>query len=144
MRTLMVFACGLAVAVLLGGCFMHTYIGNGGRDKSPDGKYYLYMEVHGASRKPYVDNTKKTAYLSIWPTSGKPESPLFAGKHVFVGADVGTRVEWPNNEGLSIIFFDYGDKVLISDAVKAGAPSNYIAIVRLHRAAGSGKFVEQP
>jgi len=83
--------CGLIAALLLAGCFMHTYVGNGGRDKSPDGKCYLYLEIHGASRKAYVDKTKKTAYLSIWPTASKAEKPLFAGEHVFVGADVGNR-----------------------------------------------------
>jgi hypothetical protein len=102
------------------------------------------MEIHGASRKAYVDKTKKAAYLSIWPTAGSPQKPLFAGKHVFVGADVGTRVEWPSNDDLSITFYDYGDKVLISDAVKAGARSNYITTVRIRRDPGSGKFVEVP
>jgi hypothetical protein len=144
MKTTVTFACGFAAALLLGGCFMHTYVGNGGQDKSPDGRCYLYMEIHGASRKAYVDKTKKTAYFSIWPTLGEPEKPLFSGKRVFVGADVGSRVEWPSNDELSITFYDYGDKVLISDAVKAGAPSNYIATVRVHRDASSGKFVELP
>ncbi len=49
MKTTVVFTCGLVAALLFGGCFMHTSVGNGGRDKSPDGKSYLYMEIHGAS-----------------------------------------------------------------------------------------------
>ncbi len=143
MKTTVTFASGLVTVLLLGGCFTHTYVGNGGREKSPDGKCYLYMEIHGASRMAYVDKTKKTVYLSIWPTAGKPEKPLFAGKHVFLAADVGTRVEWPSNDELSVAFYDYGDKILISDALKAGAQSNYIATIRVHRDA-SGRFVELP
>src|SRR5205814_1390842 len=54
------------LVVLLSGCFMHTVVGNGNGVESPDGRLTLRVESHGASRKAYVDMTKKRVFIFIW------------------------------------------------------------------------------
>jgi len=97
-----------------------------------------------AGGKAYIDESKKRVYLSVWPTGTNAERALFFSKHVFVGGDLSWRTHWLTNGDLSITFFDYGDRVLYSEAVKAGTPSNYIATIRLHREPGTWRFVETP
>ena len=134
-----------AVAMLLCGCLMHTVVG-GGRDESPDRKWYLTFYIHGAPGKAFVDKTEKQISLTIWPTAGEPEKqkPLFFSKHIFVGADIGCQTNWMSTNDLWLTFYDYGDRVTISEALASGIQSNYIATVKIHRDSQSGKFAELP
>jgi hypothetical protein len=121
----------VASAVLLSGCFMHTVVGNGNGVESPDKRLTLRVECHGASRKAYVDLTKKRVFVVIWRKDSDylhdDGKRLFLGKYVFAGADLCSDVRWHSSQDVTVDFFDFGDRVSCYDAEKTGARSNHIA-----------------
>src|SRR3954463_3172056 len=115
------------LAVALSGCFTHTVIGNGMGKASPDGHLTMAISCHGASRKAYMDTTKKHVYVWIMTNNlEKPES-LFNGHYVFTGACLDWSILWQGASEVTVDFHDFGDRVSDVDAKKAGIPSNHIA-----------------
>jgi hypothetical protein len=135
----------IGFAVVLSGCFMHTVVGNGNGVRSPDSRFALCHQIHGASRKAYVDLTKKRVFIWIVtpPDVLLKRETVFSGKYVFQGADLCTRVEWRDSQHVIVDFYDFGDKVSSYDARKAGTPSNHVARVAFVLDAKTGKFVEK-
>ena len=121
----------VASAVLLSGCFMHTVIGNGNGAESPDKRLTLRVECHGASRKAYVDLTKKRVFVVIWRKDSdylhNDGKRLFLGRYVFTGADLCSDVHWHGSQNVTMDFYDFGDRVSSYDAEKTGGRSNHIA-----------------
>lgn len=114
------------MALVLSGCFMHTVIGDGMGTPSPDGRFTLAVSSHGAPRKAYVDLTKKRVYIWIMTKGGEKPEALFRGEYVCRGADLSWNTRWENPQKVTVDLFDYGDRILASDATKAGTPSNQI------------------
>jgi len=121
---------------------MHTVIG-GNPDVSPDKKYALGIEMHGASAKAYTAKTKKRVYL--WIATNTPHEKsvtVFDKKYVFLTADLSCNVQWRGSEEVSVAFFDYGDGIYSGDARKSGVPSNHVASLLFSRDMKTGRFVE--
>jgi hypothetical protein len=135
-----------SLPLLFSGCFMHTVVGNGNGAESPDRSLTMRVECHGASRKAYVDMTKKRVFIFIWrkpPSYMSKWEGLFSGKYVFTGADLCWHVQWQSPREATVDFYDFGDRMDRDDARKAGAPSNHIASLAFVLDSKSGKFVEK-
>ena len=130
----------LGCAALIG-C-MHTVIG-GNPTRSPDGRYYLGMEKHGASGKAYTARTKKRVYVWLGPTSRNNSAPSLDKKYVFVAGDLASHIQWKGSDEVTIEFYDFGDGVLASEARQRGIPSNHVGSLRFTRDAHTGRFVEE-
>jgi hypothetical protein len=132
----------LAAVVILSGCFMHTVIGDGMGKASPDGRLTLAVSSHGASRKAYVDTTKKRVY--VWVMTNVKEKPetLFRGEYAFTGADLTWSTRWHSPQDVSVEFYDFGDRISEYDAKKTGSASNHIATLVLI-ADATGKWREK-
>jgi hypothetical protein len=117
----------LAAGVVLSGCFMHTVIGDGLGTASPDGSLTFAVSSRGASRKAYVDTTRKR--VSVWVMTNVEEKPetLFSGEYIFTGADLEWSTRWHGSQEVSVEFYDFGNRVSEYDAKKAGAASNHVA-----------------
>jgi hypothetical protein len=137
----------LLLAVVLGlslsGCFPHTVIGDGMGKPSPDGRLTLAVSSHGASRKAYVDFSKKRVY--VWVMTNVKEKPetLLNREYVLNGADLEWRTRWQSSQEVIVDFYDFGDKVSQYEAEKMGAPSNHVATISFVLDAASGKWSEK-
>ena len=120
---------------------MHTYITNQGRP-SPDGRYQVWITIHGAGGHAFTEKTKKRAWVFIRTQNRHKENLLSYPKHKFVGADVATRTRWLTNTNLAIDFYDWGDRVLADKAIKSGAPSNHITTLLFRFDERTAKFVK--
>src|SRR5688572_18272520 len=133
MKRIAYFILAIGLVTALSGCFMHTVVGNGNGVESPDKRLTLRVESHGASRKAYVDLTKKRVYVLIWRKPSDYMSNdwerLFSGKYVFTGADLCSRIEWHGSQEVTVDFYDFGDRASSYDARRAGSPSNHVACV---------------
>jgi hypothetical protein len=96
--------------VLFAGC-MHTVVGNGLGVPSPDGRFRLAVEVHGASAKSYVAETKKRVYIWVMPSGTNNPPPVFSGKYDFVAAGLNWHMTWLSTNRVSVEFVDYGPGV---------------------------------
>lgn len=124
------------VSIVFVGC-MHTVVG--GFDVSPDKKYKLAIEVHGASGKAYTAQSKKRIHLWLKPNIPiYPEPPieisksaLLVKKYVFQAADLAWRANWLGSEEVTVEFFE------------RKMPSNHIASVTFYRDLEKNEFVEK-
>jgi len=99
------FAAGCLCAVLVG-C-THTVIGNGSGLPSPDGRLRLAVQIHGASGKAYVDQTKKRVFFWVEPSGTNTAAPLFATNHVLVASGVHWHIHWLSTNEVSVDLVDY-------------------------------------
>ena len=154
----------LIFTTVFGGC-MSTYID--GTDGSPDGKYLVGGHIRGAGGRTYIDETKKTVFITIEtkgtqkPTivtnyqngtivsesvvavNGKPGKPLLERKYHIRGSDIGWNDVWGKDDNLTIFLYDYGPGVLSSEATKRGVPKRIIRVLHYNFDPKSGLFVEQ-
>jgi|ERR1043166_385042 alkylated DNA repair dioxygenase AlkB len=132
------------LTVLLSGC-THTVVGNGNGVLSPDGRFRLRVETHGASGKAYVDMSKKRVFVLIWtkPEYWKDPERVFYEKDVFRGADMRANVQWEGSQNVLVRFYDFGDRVSVHDTEKANAASNQVATLPFFLDTKTGKFKEK-
>src|SRR5881296_805055 len=108
--------CSLALLtdglLVICGC-MHTKIGDRGQP-SPDWQHRLFVSSHGASGHAYVDKTTKRVYL--WITKAGSDKAVFQRKRKFTAADLDWRTHWQGTNDVTVMFFDFGDKVSMYDA----------------------------
>lgn len=137
----------LLLAVALGlsfsGCFQHTVIGDGMGEPSPDGRLKLAVSSHGASRKAYIDFSKKRVYVRVMTSVKEKPEMLLNREYVLNGADLEWRTHWQGPQEVTVDFYDFGDKVSKYDAEKTGAPSNHVATISFVVDAASGKWSEK-
>jgi hypothetical protein len=117
----------VAAAVILSSCFTHTVIGDGLGTSSPDERFTLAVSVHGASRKAYVDTTKKRVYVWVMTNHIQKPETLFSGEYTFTGADLEWSTRWQSLKEVTVEFYDFGDRVSVYDAKKSGIPTNHVA-----------------
>jgi hypothetical protein len=127
-------SCLLALTALLAGCFMHTVVGNGWGAPSPDKRFSLGISSHGASRKAYVDKTKKNIWLSIYNRENTNSTVLFQQRYILTGLDIDWSIHWLSDEAVSVAFYDWGDGV---------SNYNHIASLSFVLDRTTGKFVEK-
>ena len=139
MKNLLLLTFLSAGLLAVSGC-MHTVIGDGYGKSSPDGQHSLAISCHGASAHAYVDKTKKRVYLWIMQ-QGRQEA-IFQRQYKFVAADLAWRTRWQDTDDVSVVFFDFGDKISRYDAKKTRAPSNHVATLQFHRDSATGLFSE--
>jgi hypothetical protein len=96
------------LSVLLAGC-MHTVVGTGLGDASPDGRFLLALQVHGASGQAYTDKTKKRMYVWVTPSGTNNPTPVFTGNYVFIAAGLDWKVHWLSTSEVAVELIDYGD-----------------------------------
>jgi len=118
---------------------MHTVIG-GGWSHSPDKKYKISAEAHGASGKAFSALTKKRVNLWIGPSDTNSPAPWFAKQYVLVASSLGWRFDWHGSDEVAVHFFDYGDGIS-KYTVPKGSPSNHVTSL-LFRKSERGDFVE--
>lgn len=140
MKAIRLLTLSLGCAALVG-C-MHTVIG-GNPVRSPDKRYRLGVEIHGASGKAYTALTKKRVYLWLGTNADSNRVGHVDKKYVFTAADLLWQTDWHGSDEVAVHFFDYGDGVYAGDAHKAGTPSNHIATLTFQWDAQAGKFVEK-
>src|ERR1043166_8073847 len=104
------------LTVLLSGC-THTVVGNGNGVLSPDGRFRLRVETHGASGKAYVDMSKKRVFVLIWtkPEYWKDPERVFYEKDVFRGADMRANVQWEGSQNVLVRLYDFGNQASVHD-----------------------------
>jgi hypothetical protein len=119
---------------------MHTYVSNGLGTASPDGRFRLAIEAHGAGGKAYSDRSDKRVYIWVVPHGGSNAAPVFKGDYAFVAADLHWRVRWPSTNQVSVEFFEY-DGPRLNKYEKLRTITNEVA--RLSFAEQAGAFVEQ-
>src|SRR5258708_6706211 len=122
------------------GC-THTVVGGGG--DSPDKRYSLWVNSHGALGKAYVDKSKKELWVSIESRSGTSSAVLFEQRYVLTGSDIQWDTRWSSDETVSVVFYDWGDGVSNYNNMKHLPTSNYIASLSFALDRSSGKFVEK-
>jgi hypothetical protein len=142
----------LALAIPLAGCFMHTVVGNGNGVLSPDERFTLRIQSHGAARRAYVDMSKKRVYLWI-ATTTKYDSlhvavihksvTVLDKKYTFTAGDLCFPVRWNGPEEVTVDFYDFGNRVSAYDARRAGMTSNHIATLAFVWDAKTRKFNER-
>jgi hypothetical protein len=142
----------LLLAMVVCGCFTHTVVGNGNGVASPDGRYTLRIQSHGASRQAYVDMSKKRVYLwiatitkydSLHVAVIEPSVTVLDKKYTFTAGDLCSSVRWQGSQEVAVDFYDFGDRVSSYDAEKASAPSNHVATLAFVLDAKSGRFSEK-
>jgi len=138
---ILILACSFTAALLVG-C-MHTVVG-GNPDPSPDGRYALGMEYHGASAKAFTDRTRKRVYLWLVSNAARNHTTYIDKKYVFTASDLSSDITWADSsEMVKVNFYDYGEGIFSSDARKRGIPSNHIATLTFVWDATRQKFVEK-
>jgi hypothetical protein len=147
------------------GCRISTF--TGGSNESPDGKYVVYGHTRGAGGRAYIDDTKKTVFITIETkgtqriailtnyqngaiasetavaVSGKPGKPLLEKKSQVRGSDVCWDATWGKGDSLTLFFYDYGPGVSYYAARKNGTRKREIRVFHYVLDAKSGRFVEQ-
>lgn len=145
------------------GC-MSTY--TAGSEESPDGMYVISVHVRGSGGRAYIDQTKKTVFVSIEtigtqkPTivtnyqngavvsesvvavSGKPGKVLLEKKYRIRGSDVCWDATWRKGDNVALSFYDYGPGVSYYDAKTNGAPKREICTLHYKLDSKSGQFLE--
>ena len=130
------------LSALLFGC-MHTVIGDGRGTLSPDGRFTLAISSHGASRKAYVDKSKKKVWIWIGSPNSINAEPLFQQCYVLNGSDIQWQTHWSSAEAASVEVYDWGDGVSNYDNMHHLTASNHIALLLFILDKNTGKFVEQ-
>jgi hypothetical protein len=154
----------LIFTAVFGGC-ISTY--TAGTDDSPDGKYLVGGHIRGAGGRVYLDNTRKTVFITIETkgnqtativtnyqngaiiservvaVSGKAVKLLLEKKYHVRGSDVCWDDTWGKDDSLAIVLYDYGPGVYWEDAKKKGVPKRIIRVLHYYIDPKSGSFVEQ-
>ena len=154
----------ISTVVCCTGC-IYTY--NAGSEASPDGRYVVCGEVDGAGGRAFIDNTKKTVFITIEtrgtqrPTivtnyqngavvsesvvavNGKAGKPLLEKKYHVYGSDVSWDAIWGKDDNVTLFFYDYGPGVYWEDAKKNGIPKREIRTLHYEFDSKSGRFIEQ-
>src|SRR5215469_4634251 len=129
----------ILAAVYCLGC-TSTYVGGG--DDSPDGKYVATVYVRGAGGHAYLEDTKKTVYVTLGTkdkvrgtvvknthngaitsetfvaVNGTPGKSLLDKKYHIQGSGVRWDASWGKGDELTLSFYDYGPGVYWEDALK--------------------------
>jgi len=154
----------ISTVVCCTGC-ISTY--TAGFDESPDGKYLVCGHIRGAGGRAYIDNTKKTVFITIEakgtqrPTivtnyqngaivsesvvavNGKADKPLLEKKYRIRGSDVCWNATWGKDDNVTVFLYDYGPSVYWEDARKNGTPKREIRNLHYELDSKSGRFVEE-
>jgi hypothetical protein len=154
----------LVFTVVFGGC-ISTY--TAGTDNSPDGKYLVGGHIRGAGGRAYIDNTRKTVFITIETTgtqrtmivtnyqngaiisekvvavSGKAGKLVLEKKYYVRGSYVGWNDTWGKDDSLTVVLYDYGPEIYWEDATKKGIPKRIIRVLHYSFDPKSGVFVEQ-
>jgi len=128
----------LVSGVICVGC-SRTVIG--GSNDAPDKKFRIYGRVFGALGRAFLDNSDKTVRIDV--VTGDAAETLLFRKEVHVkGSCVGWSCTWDKDDNANVVIYDYGTNVYWEDAVKAGTPSNRLALVSLKFDKAAGKIHE--
>jgi len=110
---------------------------------SPNKRFSLAISSHGASRKAYVDKTKKNIWITIYNRESTNAMALFQQRYILIGSDIDWRVKWLSDEAVSVAFYDWGDGVSNYNNMKHLTASNHIASFSFTLDGTTGKFVEK-
>jgi hypothetical protein len=123
------------------GC-MATY--KAGSVDSPDGRYLVSGRIRGAYGRAFIDQTKKTVFVTLFAKSGGKEKLLFQRQYRVQGSDVCWDANWDTDDNLTLVLYDYGLGVSFYDARKNGTPKRHLQTVACRFDSKTGRYVEQP
>jgi hypothetical protein len=142
MKKLTSFLMAPCLTCLLASCMSHTVVGNGAGDRaaSPDGRFRLAVEIHGANGKSYVAETKKRVYVWVLRSGTNNPAPLLRTNYTFRAAGLKWQINWLSTNRVCMELVDYGPGVSSYD--RHLTVTNHIA--RLTFAEREGVFAEEP
>jgi hypothetical protein len=120
---------------------MATY--RAGSIASPDGNYLVQGHIRGAYGRAFIDQTAKTAFVTISAQHSGNQKPLLRTKYILHGSDVCWNADWDKHDNLTLVFYDYGPGVNFYDARKNGNPERHIRSMTYRFDPTEGRFVEQ-
>ena len=135
----LVGAVCLAVLFGVAGC-TRTVIG--GYEVSPDKRYCVYGRIYGAYGRSFLDNTTKTARISI-VTVAPNETLLFRKEYRIRGSDVSWDGTWDQQHNLTVVFFEYPPGVNRYDLNQKGSPTNFLRAVKFRFDSKAQTFAEE-
>jgi hypothetical protein len=103
-------------------------------------KYHLVIDVEGAYRTAYVDQTEKEVRLTI--LEGKKS--VFSRKYTVSATDLDWDVQWDKQDDLQITFFDFPEGKSGYGNYAFTLPSKQIFAVRFTYDTSAGSFTEFP
>ena len=123
------------------GCGAYIVIGNGTGVRSPDGRFSLAVEIHGAPGHSYYDKTRKKIWVTV--TTDNWTHTLFNQVYSLTGSEIEWHVYWSSPEEASVEFYDWGDGVANTDNMYRLPASNHIALLSFVLDKNTGRFVEK-
>ncbi len=132
-----------ALAVCFTGCQTYICTGNGNGIASPDDRYSLAVEVHGAYGHSYFDKTTKRIWIEILNRSDWKYKAVLSQTYSLTGSDIDWQIHWSSPEEVSVEFYDWGDGVGNYNNMKHITASNHIALFSFILDTNTVKFVEK-
>jgi hypothetical protein len=120
---------------------MATY--TGGCSISPDKKFSVYGNVHGAYGHAFADYTWKTVCLDIFEGPTAIGDPLLSRKYRVQGSDVCWDAKWDTFDNVTFTLFDYGRGISHFDARNKSIAARQIQTTVYHYDSRKDSFVEK-
>jgi hypothetical protein len=114
-----------------------------GSSDSPDKKYRVYCRIAGEYGRPFLDETPKTAQISI-VTADTTETLLFRKQYRVIGSDLAWDVAWDENHNVTVVLYDYGRGIYWEDGKRNGTATNHLGSFVYRINPKTGRFVDQP